>query len=112
MWMNEYDIEDAVRQFRGDPVLGAGAQTLANLVEWTNANSDGWPYWQKPARAADRLMSLIQDEQRALRGGPALDEVAVKALYKKALVPIKAFRTRQGADFAIIEADKNYGYAS
>lgn len=95
MWMNSWDIERAVAVYDGHPILGPASKTLLNLERWTNANSDGWPYWRKPANAAKRLMELLQ---RDYRYGEA--EVT-EAEYKAALRPIKAFRTRQGADFEI-----------
>lgn len=98
--MNEYEIEEALVRFnRGDtPNLGRGAFVLARLATWTNRNSDGWPYWQKPARAADRLMSL-------LTGADRFDPVDVsEADLKRAVSPIKAFLTRQGVDHAVLEA--------
>jgi hypothetical protein len=103
-WMNEYEVDDAVRQFRFDPVLGPVTMTLSNLVVWTNLNSDGWPYWVKPARAATKLMELIQDAQKVQRSADMTDWSAQwAAQYKKALVPVKAFRTRQSAAFEIVE---------
>ncbi len=90
--MNEYDISEAQDRYHGDPVLGPAVTTLTRLVDWTNANSDGWAYWPKPARAAARLMELIEGD-----GTVTADDV------RKALRPIKAFRTRHGADFFIVE---------
>lgn len=94
MWMNEYEVGDAVDRFRrrGDtPNLLSGAETLERLVRWTNRNSDGWPYWQKPAKAADKLMDLLQ---RIDRWDPT---DCSEAELKKALAPIKAFLTRHGS---------------
>ncbi len=95
LFMNRWDIEDAVRQHADDPILGPASRTLHNLMEWTDNNSDGWPYWPKPCRAAKRLQELFQLRR--------VDPVTVEE-YKAALRPIKAFRTRQGADFTIEEA--------
>ena len=102
MWMNEYDVEDALRKWvplaAEFPVLAAAAITMDELVRWTNANSDGWPYWRKPALASKKLMALLTEA-----GGPLrYDTVDIDlADYKKALTPIKTFRTKHGADFAI-----------
>lgn len=102
-YMNHWDIEEAGARYHGHPLLGPATQTLANLAEWTDRNSDGWAYWPKPCRAAGRLMEMIRrdgtwryvnDDERA--------DVTV-AEYRAALKPIKAFRTRQGADFVIVE---------
>ena len=97
MYMNEYEIEDAEQRYRTHPVLGPATRTLVNLVRWTNSNSDGWPYWRKPAQAAEKLMDLIQQGQRHEREAyqhPRTPDVTV-AQYKAMLRPLKAFRTKQ-----------------
>ncbi|HEX9085916.1 MAG TPA: hypothetical protein VF867_00130 [Arthrobacter sp.] len=95
-WMNEYEVERAVARFGEDtPYLRRGARVLYSLMEWTNSHSDGWPYWQKPARAANKLMGVLASASNTPRGG----EVDITdADLKKALSPIKAFLTRQGVD--------------
>ena len=92
-WMNEWDVEDAVRRFNyaNTPNLAEGARVLDNLVRWTNRNSDGWPYWRKPSRAASQLMGLLEGVDRY---DP--DDITAAQL-KKALAPIKAFFTRAAA---------------
>jgi hypothetical protein len=99
MWMNEYEIETAFRRWvplaAEFPVLAAAATTMDELVRWTNANSDGWPYWRKPALAAKKLMALITSVDRFR---PVDIDLAD---YKKALTPIKSFRTKHNADFTI-----------
>lgn len=101
MFMNEYEIENAALYCRDHPILGPATQTLANLADWTNHNSDGWPYWAKPCRAAQKLQGLISEAMRYRYGADA--EGVTLAEYKAALRPIKAFRTRQGADFTIYD---------
>lgn len=97
LWMNEYDVEDAMRQFAGDEVMGPATMTLYHLMDWTNHNSDGWPYWQKPSRAAASLMTLITGEQnRVRRRDPRDPQGPTAADVRKAYTPIKAFLTRQG----------------
>jgi hypothetical protein len=102
-FMNDFEIDGTVRRFVDHPVLGPATRTIANLRDWANANSDGWAYWPKPARAAAKLMELIEGDGtwEAIR---TADERVTPAAYRKALAPIKAFRTRQGADFEIVEA--------
>ncbi len=101
-FMNDFDVSRAQDRYHGHPVLGPAVQTLTHLVDWANDNSDGWAYWPKPARAAAKLMELIegngtyQAEQEA-------DQRATPEAYRRALAPIKAFRTRQGADFQIVD---------
>lgn len=101
--MNDYDIEEAVGRFADHPLLGPATLTLDNLRRAVNRNSDGWPYWRAPSAAAAKLMALIEgdrtaryrfDDERA-----DVTEEAVKAAYR----PIKAFRTRHGIDFEIVE---------
>ncbi len=100
-YMNEWDIDRAEARYAGHPILEPAVRTLRSLVDWTNRNSDGWAYWPKPCRAAAKLMEMIErdgtnryfdDSERA--------DVTV-AEYRAALRPIKAFRTRQKADFFI-----------
>ena len=99
MWMNEWDVQDMrLRLHDTDncPNLRDGADTLFRLMAWTNQNSDGWPYWQKPARAAARLMDLLQ---AADRFDP---QDCTEAELKKAYTPIKSFLTRQGVDHPVV----------
>jgi hypothetical protein len=97
MWMNEWEVEDAVARFRTDetPNLRKGARVLDRLMRWTNSHSDGWPYWQKPSRAASKLMDLLYDAMR-MRSYDTKD--ITEAQLRQALSPIKAFLTRQGID--------------
>lgn len=99
LFMNEYDVQEAEQAFRNDPVLGPAVLTLRNLVDWTNRNSDGWAYWPKPCRAAKNLQQLLQSQHRYASNPDDVTASDVRA----ALRPIKAFRTRQGADFDIVE---------
>lgn len=102
-FMNDFDITQARRMYADHPILGPAAETLANLSEWADDNSDGWAYWPKPARAAARLMEMItRDGTSRFYGGDRGDVTFGE--YRKALAPIKAFRTRQGADFEIVGA--------
>lgn len=93
-FMNEYDIEEALARYDAEdfPYLAEAAEKLHLLMRWTNRNSDGWPYWKLPAKAADKLMTLIQSADRF----DPQDVTAVEV--KKALTPIKSFLTRQGED--------------
>ncbi len=101
-FMNDYDIQRADRLYRDHPVLGPAVETIASLKAWTDQNSDGWAYWPKPARAAARLMELIEGNG-TYQAQQEADQRATVEAYKAALRPIKAFRTRQGADFEIVE---------
>lgn len=102
-YMNGYDIAQAQRAWGEHPILGPALETLDNLVQWTNCNSDGWAYWPKPCRAAAKLMEMIErDGTSRYKYEPTRPDVTVEE-YKAALRPIKAFRTRFGADFIIVE---------
>jgi hypothetical protein len=107
-WMNEWDIDNALDQWSRHPVLGPAVLTLDALRKVTNRQSDGWPYYQKPSRAASQLMDLIKQGETAARRSyerrPGADYTEpAEADLRKALRPVKAFRTRQGWDFEIIE---------
>lgn len=97
MWMNESEIESAADTFALHPVLGPATATLQALVDWTNRNSDGWPYWRKPAQAAAKVMELVQQGIRHEREAYQMPRTPepTAAQYKAALVPLKSFRTRQ-----------------
>ena len=98
MFMNEYEIEDALRRFEPTetPNLATAAAALARLCLWTNRNSDGWPYWSKPIRASAKLQTLINSVDR-------FDPVdASDKELRAALSPIKAFLTRQGVDHSLV----------
>lgn len=106
-WMNEYEIEDAQNWFvhKDTPNLQKGALILARLVGWTNSFSDGWPYWQKPAKAADKLMTLVLEARDGQRRG--IHDDVTEAQLRAALSPIKAMLTREkiedGVKTAIFE---------
>lgn len=95
-YLSEFEIEQCVRLYETDPVLGPASKTLNSLMQWTNRNSDGWPYWAKPVRAAAGLIAMLDRPHWE-------PSTATMADLKAALRPVKAFRTRQGADFEIEE---------
>lgn len=103
-FMNKWDIERAREMYRDHPILGPATATVANLRAAANANSDGWDYWPAPARAAARLMELIERDGTSRYAYDAVRPDATAAELKKALAPVKAFRTRSGIDFEIVEA--------
>jgi len=106
-FMNDYDI-DLAQRHATHPVLGPAVRQLKILRDYADENSDGWAYWPKPARSAARLMALVEGDrevsdprcqdcgvmgnQRHYRHCKRLD--ATEAELRKALVPVKALRTR------------------
>jgi hypothetical protein len=99
LYMNEHEVHEMARLYYGHPILRPATQTLGALVDWTNDHSDGWPYWSKPCRAARALQELIGD-YRVYLDDPGRESVALDDL-KRAYRPLRAFATRQGADFPI-----------
>ena len=107
MWMNESEVQETLyltmEQVEDVPNMCAGARVLHALMEWTNENSDGWPYWTKPSKAADSLMVMFHDRSYALRfghdrKGQPLTDITEEELVRL-LRPIKAFLTRNKVDF-------------
>lgn len=106
-WMNRFDVDDACEIVAREtehgnefPNLVRAVETLSNLVRWTDENSDGWPYWPKPSRAAKTLQEVVQS-RTAARGCILLEDISDTDL-TRALRPVKAFLTRQGVDHALV----------
>jgi hypothetical protein len=100
--MNEHEINDAYSLYSSEPdlpVIQAAVNTLYNLKEAVNANSDGWPHWRKPSNASRKLQEMVQ----RYRIPSQIDSDLDASEYKRALSPIKAFRTRTGLDFEICQ---------
>ena len=57
-WMNEYEIDDAVRILADTP-LEPYARYLAAWRDFVNSNSDGWPYWSGGSKPASSLMEVL-----------------------------------------------------
>lgn len=95
-FMNDYDIDQARRRYgRGEtPNRLALAIVVDRLAEWANDNSDGWAYWPKPCRAAEKAIELIEStaypefERRQ-------HEDITDAEMLAAVKPIKAFLASQ-----------------
>lgn len=103
-FMNTWEIDEALTRYADHSLLASATRTLANLRDAADRNSDGWCYWPKPTRAAEKLMNLIQYDKQ---GRPRLrsdgEDDVTEADVRAALRPIKAFRTRSGIDFEILE---------
>lgn len=102
-FMNMWEIEDVYERYRKHQLLGPAVQTLLNLATWANENSDGWHSWPKPARAAAKLMDLIEGPEPRQQYDDERSDVTLAKL-RAALAPVKAFRTRMDADFTIVES--------
>lgn len=98
-FMNDYDIDHALRRF--DDVDTPNRFTVAvvvnNLAYWANQNSDGWAYWAKPQRAAQKAIALIVSTTNQANDEQERTD-ATDAEVKAALIPIKSFLTRQGVE--------------
>lgn len=105
MWLNEYEVEDSVRRaINADmPNTETAARRLRNLMDYVNANSDGWPYWRKPQAASKKLSTAIHLRLWAGWDKRIKEDMTPEEL-KAALTPIKAFLTREGADWKEIFA--------
>jgi hypothetical protein len=103
LYMNDYDLDIALRRFAQGRTPNRLRLTVvvANLADWANDNSDGWAYWPKPARAAEKAMLLIRSttnaENQEQESTDATDEEVTAAL-----TPVKAFLTRQGVDHSLV----------
>ena len=95
MWMNEYEIQEAARDFPQNTALGKAARFLQEFVEQVNSHSDGWPYWKQPGRAAGQLMDILYNARMNRMRGEGAAQVDDKMILK-ALAPIKSFMTRRG----------------
>lgn len=113
LFMNRYDVADAVRQYgqRADAV-GEATRALHALMVATDGNSDGWPTYSKPAKAGAGLMRLIQRErdrerwQYERRGGETEPAEVTQTDLRAALKPVKAFRTRSDWTFDLTDAER------
>lgn len=93
LFMNTWEIDEAVRRYATHPVKGPASRLLLRLRDETDERSDGWAHWPKPCRAAKKLQELLQETDEAQ---------VTKARFDRALSPIKAFCTkhaRNGFDF-------------
>jgi hypothetical protein len=94
-FMNDYDIQKALARWGEHPVVGAAIRQIEILRDYADGNSDGWAYWPKPARAGARLMELVERDGTSKYRFDTVRADATLAELRKALVPVKAFRTRE-----------------
>ena len=112
--MNEYDLEDARSRFTGSttPNRLALVMVVDNLREWADTVSDGWAYWPKPCRAAEKAISLIESRTYAENLAQEDNDIS-DAEMLAAVKPIKSFLTRMAKerhglhpDRALVTADE------
>jgi hypothetical protein len=97
IFMNEYDIDDAMQTLNDDPVLGKAVRFLRDFRDEVNSHSDGWAYWRAPVAAAGQLMTLIKTGMDIRRGRGGIDPQQITdQMVAKAMGPIKSFMTRKG----------------
>ena len=89
MFMNRWDIEEAIDRHQSYTVRWKAARVIKHLADQADQVSDGWVYWPKPSRAAAKMAEIARHP-----GYGPLD--ATEADYRKALGPIKAFYTKWG----------------
>lgn len=61
MWMNEYDIDDAVDQIQHPKHLHRGALFLQAFKDLINSISDGWPYWSYGTKCSKNLQTITSE---------------------------------------------------
>ena len=84
-FMNSWEVESNATRYRTHPTLGPATQFLLLFMREVDEHSDGWPYWSPPVKAAENLITLIENG-----GNPTIEAV------QRTLTPIKAFMTRRG----------------
>ncbi len=92
MFMNEADIEAAAAARHVCPNVRKGVRLLRALMRSVNAQSDGWPYWSAPSKAASQLCELLK---RAGNLPYGTHGTITAAELRQAIVPIKAMVSRQ-----------------
>jgi hypothetical protein len=97
LFMNRFEVQEMLQRLEPDetPNLYAAAAVLARLIAWTDANSDGWAYYPKPARSAKNLIELLY-ARNAAAWDPRDPRDITEAELNAACRPIKAMLTRTG----------------
>jgi len=96
--LNESDIIFAMERTQRawgttQPNVDKAVGILYRLMAWTNQNSDGWAYWQKPAAAAKTLQLQIHYRLFGTASARIERDITDEQL-KSALTPVKSFLTR------------------
>lgn len=98
MFMNRYDIDDALAHFEHyrstNTIPVRAAKFLQQFRDEVDSCSDGWAYWKAPVISAAKLMGLIQRTREEIRNLKPI--TATEAEFLCVLRPIKSFYTRKG----------------
>lgn len=92
MWMNQSEIEWAASRNHVCPNVRKGCKFLLRLLQAVNDQSDGWAYFHAPAKAAEKLQTLLQSTGNLNHGTSGL---ITEQQLKAAISPIRAMVTRQ-----------------
>lgn len=100
-YMNDWDLQQAIRRFTQDTVPNRLALALVvdNLREETNWVSDGWAYWPKPCRAASKAMELIESTAYPEYERREREDITDAEL-RAAVRPIRSFLTRHSSIYS------------
>ena len=63
MWMNEIEIEQAVRRISKPSLLVKGAKCLQEFCHLINSISDGWAYWSYGTKCSNDLQEIVAKGQ-------------------------------------------------
>lgn len=112
MFANRTEVETYLERFTEPnpywdepemPNRAKAARALKALADWTDQNTDGWPYCSKAHRAAAKLVEILEGGMRQHLGQPLNEDISDAEL-KKAFTPVKSFLTRQGTSWDVVIA--------
>ena len=94
-YMNDYDLDYARRRFTraSCPNRLALVLVIDQLRHWTDGNSDGWAYWPKPCRAAQKAIDHVYSTTNAANEAQEAHDIT-DAEMRAAVVPIRSVLTR------------------
>jgi hypothetical protein len=106
--MNDWDLDQARRRFTRSGVTPnrlALVLVVDNLRTETNMVSDGWAYWPKPCRAADKAMALIDSTAYPEYERREREDIT-DAEMRAAVRPIKSFLSRHTHIFSADQRER------
>ncbi len=92
MWMNQHEIEFAASNHHDCPNVRKALKLLVALVHSVNEQSDGWPYFQAPAKSCEKLFELLKTAGNL---NYSTHGRITDADLRKAIAPIRSMVTRQ-----------------